>query len=312
MLHAPRSRRVPMKRTTAALSLLVLIITCWLLPSKVPANDHGWLSTYRPGSIESVNPANDQDHALIVPIQFRGRSGGGFRPAPSSPRRITPSFNRAAGSGFGSGRAQARPSIPRSPQPKVGSSRRYIPPASTAKNSTRNSFQLTKFSQGAIQRASKNASLVRLASASNLSVRSAILSSTTLSSQRPAGIKPASPNWKVDGKVIKQLQILKNTREAAKKDIARLKLNRSLASEGQNAEVGTVIAGGDSKKKFVDIERIVAQNGGHPNDWVKKRSASHTTPDNVQFETHWVENIKSGQRIEFKTIFQKAKKNNEP
>lgn len=44
-------------------------------------------------------------------------------------------------------------------------------------------------------------------------------------------------------------------------------------------------------------------HGGHAADWVKKSSSSHTARDGVTFETHWVENVRTGQHVEFKTKF---------
>jgi len=35
----------------------------------------------------------------------------------------------------------------------------------------------------------------------------------------------------------------------------------------------------------------------------KMSSNSYTAPDGTKFETHWVENIKTGERVEFKTKF---------
>lgn len=37
-------------------------------------------------------------------------------------------------------------------------------------------------------------------------------------------------------------------------------------------------------------------------DWVKKVSSSFTALDGVKFETHWVENLKTGERILEKTV----------
>jgi len=64
---------------------------------------------------------------------------------------------------------------------------------------------------------------------------------------------------------------------------------------------GTVIAGPGAKKPFRDADRAAKTYGGEPSDWVKKSSTSHTAPDLTKFETHWIENIKTNQRFEFKT-----------
>ena len=80
-----------------------------------------------------------------------------------------------------------------------------------------------------------------------------------------------------------------------------LKLSKQLASEAQMSEQGTTIAGGNSGTVFRDAERVVKEYGGSPSDWVKKSSTSYTAKDGTKFETHWVENIRTGQRVEIKT-----------
>ncbi len=82
-----------------------------------------------------------------------------------------------------------------------------------------------------------------------------------------------------------------------------VRLNKSLASQAQMGEVGEIMAGSGGHVPFRDAGRIVKEYGGTPADWVKKTSSSYTARDGVQFETHWVENIKTGQRVEFKTKF---------
>lgn len=78
-----------------------------------------------------------------------------------------------------------------------------------------------------------------------------------------------------------------------------LNLNKSLASRSQMSEAGSTIAGGTSK--FRDSVRIAKDHGGSATDWVKKSSSSYTARDGSRFETHWVENVRTGQRVEFKT-----------
>lgn len=82
-----------------------------------------------------------------------------------------------------------------------------------------------------------------------------------------------------------------------------LRLNNSLASEAQMSEVGQIIAGVGAKKGFRGAPRIARTFGGRPEDWVKKSSSTYKTRDGVLFETHWLENIKTGQKVEFKTKF---------
>jgi len=82
-----------------------------------------------------------------------------------------------------------------------------------------------------------------------------------------------------------------------------LKLAKSLASQRQMAEAGAVMAGPGSSKIFRDAGRIANTYGGNPSNWVKKASSTYTAADGAKFSTHWVENVKTGQRVEFKTRF---------
>ncbi len=84
-------------------------------------------------------------------------------------------------------------------------------------------------------------------------------------------------------------------------------LIRQLTSMEQMASEGEVMAGGKSGVPFRDAPRIAAEYGGDPADWVKKNSKTGLTrqfpnsPYTQQIETHWVENLKTGQRVEMKT-----------
>ncbi|GEM_PF-2767682 len=84
------------------------------------------------------------------------------------------------------------------------------------------------------------------------------------------------------------------------KDYCRLQ--KYLASEQQMGEVGVIIAGGIGLAKFRDALRIAELYGGTADNWVKKSSNSaYIALDGVHFQTHWVENLLTGQRVEFKT-----------
>ncbi|MCM2263857.1 MAG: RHS domain-containing protein [Desulfuromonadales bacterium] len=100
------------------------------------------------------------------------------------------------------------------------------------------------------------------------------------------------------GKVAKVANITDNTANSA---VDALKLKKSLASESQMRGAGRIIAGAGGPKPFRDATRVSEQYGGGPSDWVKKSSSSYTAPDGAKFETHWVESITSGQRVEHKT-----------
>lgn len=80
-------------------------------------------------------------------------------------------------------------------------------------------------------------------------------------------------------------------------------LNKALASQEQVGQAGARIAGEGTGVPFRDAGRVAQQYGGNAADWVKVRSSSHLAPDGTRFETHWVENIRTGQRVEFKTKF---------
>ncbi len=82
-----------------------------------------------------------------------------------------------------------------------------------------------------------------------------------------------------------------------------LKLKNQLASQAQMAEAGTIMAGPGGRVAFRDAQRVASEHGGNAADWAKKTSSSFTDGKGTRFETHWVENIKTGQRVEFKTKF---------
>jgi len=79
-------------------------------------------------------------------------------------------------------------------------------------------------------------------------------------------------------------------------------LTKQLASQAQMAEVGTVIAGQGARRAFRDAGRVAAQYGGEAADWVKMRSSSFRAADGMRFETHWLQNLRTGVREEFKTV----------
>ncbi len=85
---------------------------------------------------------------------------------------------------------------------------------------------------------------------------------------------------------------------------AAVRLAKSLASESQMAERGSVIAGAGGRRILGDSERLAESYGGAAADWAKMRSSSFTAADGVKFETHWYQNVKTGQQVEFKTKFQ--------
>lgn len=52
---------------------------------------------------------------------------------------------------------------------------------------------------------------------------------------------------------------------------------------------------------FRDAEEIAETYGGEASDWIKVSSDKFVAPDGTVIETHWVENIETGQRILQKT-----------
>jgi hypothetical protein len=82
----------------------------------------------------------------------------------------------------------------------------------------------------------------------------------------------------------------------------------ALASEMTMAEArsggGKIIAGGSSGTAFRDAARFAKQYGGAPEDYVKKTSSTVIVQGKgyvQKVETHWVENVRTGDQFEFKT-----------
>ncbi|RMG27522.1 MAG: hypothetical protein D6732_20010 [Methanobacteriota archaeon] len=84
-------------------------------------------------------------------------------------------------------------------------------------------------------------------------------------------------------------------------------LKKKLASEQQMGEEGKNIAGEGTDRPLREAQRLAKLYGGDPEDWVKKTSSSYQAPDGTKFETHWYENKKTGQRVEYKTKIVRGK-----
>lgn len=76
---------------------------------------------------------------------------------------------------------------------------------------------------------------------------------------------------------------------------------KQLASSAQMGEQGSIMAGPGGRVPFRDAARVAQEYGGQPGDWAKVTSSSYRASDGTVFETHWVQNVKTGQRVEFKT-----------
>jgi hypothetical protein len=66
------------------------------------------------------------------------------------------------------------------------------------------------------------------------------------------------------------------------------------------AHTGERIAGAEVPKAFRDASRVAAEYGGDPNHWVKMSSSGFRAADRTAFQTHWIENIMTGQQVEMK------------
>jgi len=104
--------------------------------------------------------------------------------------------------------------------------------------------------------------------------------------------------------VIPGLDGLKSLKYAAKGEAHLatngLKLSKQLASEVQMLEPGRIII---EAVDLRDATRLASTYGGDANHWVKMGSSSFKAKGGVRFETHWYENLSTGQRVEFKTKF---------
>jgi RHS repeat-associated protein len=93
--------------------------------------------------------------------------------------------------------------------------------------------------------------------------------------------------------------VKQNTANNAKNSI---NLSKSLASQQQMAETGTIIAGPGSKIKFNDAPKTAQQLNAKVTELVKKTSSSFRAADGTIIQTHWVENIKTGVKDFFKSV----------
>ena len=95
---------------------------------------------------------------------------------------------------------------------------------------------------------------------------------------------------------------LVNSRNLARQLTSEEQLAQAMAGKGE-AIMG---AGTDEPLWQSTTNKLCRDYGGSPADWAKMRSdssATHgtTTPAGGNFETHWYQNIQTGQAVEFKT-----------
>ncbi|MFC3813337.1 DUF6443 domain-containing protein [Lacihabitans lacunae] len=108
---------------------------------------------------------------------------------------------------------------------------------------------------------------------------------------------------KAEATLAKEGALLLRTGGQEAKSAASLdKLNRSLASESQMAGKSESIAGAGSKTPLKKAEDMAKQYGGDAKDYAKMRSnSSYKANDGTKIETHWEENIKTGEKYNTKT-----------
>jgi RHS repeat-associated protein len=90
-----------------------------------------------------------------------------------------------------------------------------------------------------------------------------------------------------------------------KKDQEAVNLAKSLASEGQVAELlsggGRAIAGVGAKKAIEDLPRLTATYGGSAADWAKISSSAYKASDGTVMSVHAYKNVTTGVIVELKT-----------
>ncbi|MFX1412133.1 MAG: hypothetical protein ACFFA6_17470 [Promethearchaeota archaeon] len=84
-------------------------------------------------------------------------------------------------------------------------------------------------------------------------------------------------------------------------DVDAARLERWFAVQQLASEPGRIIAGGKNNPRILwDWERVVSTYGGDRYDWVKMTSSSYTCRDGTKFQIHWIQNVTTGMRVEFK------------
>lgn len=66
------------------------------------------------------------------------------------------------------------------------------------------------------------------------------------------------------------------------------------------------IIGAGTEQTLRDAERLASQYGGEAKDWAKMQTTSQTLADGSRIVIHFYENLKTGQKVEFKSIIRKA------
>jgi hypothetical protein len=103
--------------------------------------------------------------------------------------------------------------------------------------------------------------------------------------------------WKFTGGTVANTTAL-----TASSVVNRDLLYHQLMVQEKMGEVGKIFAGQGSVpfKAFRNESHFIEKYGGQTGDWVKKTSTNFTTKSGQMSEIHWVENVVTGQRIDFK------------
>ncbi len=89
-------------------------------------------------------------------------------------------------------------------------------------------------------------------------------------------------------------------------------LHNDLCNQEQMSQPGKITHRGDldstHKDYFRDAEKFAKELGGEASDYVKKTSTARILANGETSQVHWVENLKTGQRFNFKTVMENASK----
>ncbi len=89
-------------------------------------------------------------------------------------------------------------------------------------------------------------------------------------------------------------------------------LHNDLCNQEQMSQPGKITHRGDlsstHKDYFKDAEKFAKELGGEASDYVKKTSTARILANGETSQVHWVENLKTGQRFNFKTVMENANK----
>jgi hypothetical protein len=73
-----------------------------------------------------------------------------------------------------------------------------------------------------------------------------------------------------------------------------------LLSDAQGGVAARTIAGHGSSRAIDEVTRLTGRYGGDAGDWAKKVGATRSGPGGISQQIHWYENVRTGQRVEFK------------